>query len=202
MRSDVSTGMGGRASTPMSIWPRVPLSVWRPLISSSTTACSSSPIYTLTMAGGASLAPRRWSLPALATEMRKRSWFSSTARKTAVRNSRNCAFSRGVLPGSSRFSPSSVQRAQLLCLPEPFTPSKGFSCKRQAKPWRCATFFSTSMASWFASMARLAVVNRGAISCWAGATSLCSVLAQMPSFHSSSSSSSRKAFTFGRIEPK
>ena len=33
----------------------------------------------------------------------------------------------GVSPGLSRFVPSSVTRLQLLCLPEPFTPTNGFS---------------------------------------------------------------------------
>ena len=51
----------------------------------------------------------------------------------AARTKRNCALSSGVLPGSSRFSPSSVERDQLLCLPEPFTPAKGFSCN---KTWK------------------------------------------------------------------
>ena len=32
------------------------------------------------------------------------------------------------------FTPLSVPRDQLLCLPEPFTPAKGFSCSRQVSP--------------------------------------------------------------------
>ena len=51
----------------------------------------------------------------------------STAMIKAERNTRNCSFSCGVLPGFSRFSPSSVAIDQLLCLPEPLTPAKGFS---------------------------------------------------------------------------
>ena len=53
---------------------------------------------------------------------------------------RNFAFSCGVLPGSSRFLPSSVPSDQLLCLPEPLTPANGFSCSRQTKPCRSAIF--------------------------------------------------------------
>ena len=45
----------------------------------------------------------------------------------AARNSRNWAFWLGVLPGLKRFSPVSVVRDQLSCLPEPLTPAKGFS---------------------------------------------------------------------------
>ena len=50
---------------------------------------------------------------------------------TAVRNSMNCAFWEGVLPGSRRFAPLSVEIDQLLCLPLPLTPAKGFSWSRQ-----------------------------------------------------------------------
>ena len=121
---------------------------------------------------------------------------------TAVRNSRNCAFSIGVEPGSSRFSPLSVEIDQLLCLPDPFTPSNGFSCSRQTSPWRSATFFIISIVSWLWSVAMFAVAKTGAISCWQGATSLCSVLAFTPSFQSSSSKSAMNALTRGRIEPK
>ena len=34
----------------------------------------------------------------------------------------------------------------MLCLPEPFTPANGFSCSRQTRPWRSATFFIGSAA--------------------------------------------------------
>ena len=51
-------------------------------------------------------------------------------------------------------------------------------------------------------VAMLVVVKMGASSCWAGATSLCLVLARMPSFHSSSSRSFIKAATRGLIAPK
>ena len=94
----------------------------------------------------------------------------------AVRNSKNCAFWLGVLPGAKRFSPESVDKDQLSCLPEPFTPAKGFSCSRQTRPCRSATFFMISIVSWFWSQAVLQSQYTGAISCWLGATSLCLVL--------------------------
>ena len=50
--------------------------------------------------------------------------------------------------------------------------------------------------------AMFTVLNTGAISCCAGATSLCSVLLYTPSFQSSSFSSFMKALTRGRIVPK
>ncbi len=46
------------------------------------------------------------------------------------------------------------------------------------------------------------VLNTGAISCWAGAASLCSVLLYTPSFQSSLFSSFMKDCTRGLITPK
>ena len=51
------------------------------------------------IAGGASLAPRRWSLDAEATEARSRPPYRWTARITAAQNTRNWALSCGVSPG-------------------------------------------------------------------------------------------------------
>ena len=76
------------------------------------------------IAGGASLAPRRWSLPALATLTRSSSGYFATARMTATQKTRNCALSCGLSPGLSRFSPVSVAIDQLLCLPMPLMPGE------------------------------------------------------------------------------
>jgi hypothetical protein len=76
LRSVLSFRKFGRTWTPRSmatLWADVYVSS-SPSISASTTRSSSSPRKMEMMAGGASLAPRRWSLPALATEMRSRSW--------------------------------------------------------------------------------------------------------------------------------
>ena len=86
------------------------------------------------IAGGASLAPRRWSWPALATDARSSCWCLLTAWMTAEQKNRKSRFSCGVSPGSSRFMPVSVPIDQLLCLPEPLTPANGFSCSRQTSP--------------------------------------------------------------------
>jgi hypothetical protein len=84
--------------------------------------------------GGASLAPRRWSWPTLATEARRSAWCLLTALMTAEQKNRNIAFVCGVSPGSRRLIPVSVPMDQLLCLPDPLTPAKGFSCRRQTSP--------------------------------------------------------------------
>ena len=86
------------------------------------------------IAGGASLAPRRWSWPTFATDARSSAWCLLTAWMTAAQKNRNWMFSCGVSPGSSRFAPVSVPIDQLLCLPEPLTPANGFSCSRQTSP--------------------------------------------------------------------
>ena len=86
------------------------------------------------IAGGASLAPRRWSWPGEAIDARNSAWWTLTAWMTAVQKNRNCRFSEGVSPGSSRFMPVSVPIDQLLCLPEPLTPANGFSCSRHTRP--------------------------------------------------------------------
>ena len=86
------------------------------------------------IAGGASLAPRRWSWPGLAIDARSSCWWVSTAWITAAAKSRKIRFSCGVSPGSSRLRPVSVPIDQLLCLPEPLTPANGFSCSRQTSP--------------------------------------------------------------------
>src|SRR6266699_653074 len=60
---------------------------------------------------------------------------------TAEQKTRNCALSWGLSPGFKRFSPASVAIDQLLCLPEPLMPAKGFSWSRQIRPYFSAVFF-------------------------------------------------------------
>ena len=91
------------------------------------------------IAGGASLAPKRWSLPLWATAARSRSECRWTARITAAQKTRNWAFCSGFSPGSSRLPTPDPPIDQLTCLPDPLTPAKGFSCSRQAMPYFWAT---------------------------------------------------------------
>ena len=69
---------------------------------------------------------------------------------------------------------------------------KFLSCKRHTRPWRSATWRSTSIICMLWSQARFTSSNIGASSNWAGATSLWRVFAGMPSFHSSFSTSFMK----------
>ena len=79
------------------------------------------------MAGGASLAPKRWSFPTLAIDARTTSAWRCNAAKVFTKNVKKRRLVLGLLPGLSRLTPVLVPSDQLLCLPEPFTPAKGFS---------------------------------------------------------------------------
>ena len=133
------------------------------------------------MAGGASLAPRRWSLAADATTARSSGANLSTARMTAAQKTRNCALSCGVSPGSSRLPCVVLPSEKLTCLPDPLMPAKGFSWNRQVMPYFSATRRSVTMRSCWWSAARLADSNTGATSYCPGATSLWRVFTGTPS---------------------
>ena len=134
LRSPPCSGSGGRTGVPR---PRKPLSDSTPASPAAIalkTRSSSPPRKIEMIAGGASLAPRRWSWPTFATDARSSAWCLLTAVTTAVQKNRNWMFSCGVAPGSSRLAPASVPIDQLLCLPEPLTPANGFSCSRHTRP--------------------------------------------------------------------
>ena len=86
------------------------------------------------IAGGASFAPSRWSLVAEATEARSSPGYRWTARMTAAQNTRNCAFSCGVSPGTNKLPTSLLPSEKLTCLPEPLIPLNGFSWNRHSIP--------------------------------------------------------------------
>ncbi len=146
LRSVVSAINSGMVSTTCILLPFLPL-YCAPLCMESSMFVSSEPRNMDIIAGGASFAPRRWSLPALATLRRNRSCLRSTAFITAVKKSKKRRLVSGDLPGLRRFSPVSVHIDQLSCLPLPLTPANGFSCNRHTSPCRSASFFITSMVS-------------------------------------------------------
>ena len=105
LRSVASRGRGGRVSTPtrrVGVWPPA---AREPFSMRSITPVSSSPRKMERMEGGASFAPRRWSLPAPAVAARRMSACRSTARMTLASTARKMALSCGFLPGSRRFLP-------------------------------------------------------------------------------------------------
>ena len=108
--------------------------------SSSSTSVSWLPMNTEIIAGGASLAPKRWSLLAEAMAARIKSARSCIALIVLTKKLKNKRLRFGVEPGASRLIPVSVASDQLLCLPEPLTPAKGFSCISTRKLWRVPTF--------------------------------------------------------------
>ena len=53
--------------------------------------------------------------------------------RQAVKNNKKVLLWLGSLPGLSKFTPSSVLKDQLQCLPLPLILAKGFSCNKQAR---------------------------------------------------------------------
>ena len=168
----------------------------------SITASSSSPTKIEIMAGGASLAPRRWSLPGVATAVRSRSAYSSTALMTAVKNTMNCRFCMGVSPGSSRVLVRGAQRP-VVVLAAAVDALERLLVQQadQAVAGRQVSSSSPSSAGcgrwrrWRCRRWGPAHAGRGRPRCawsWRG----------MPSFHSSSSRSFMNSETTGRITPE
>src|SRR3984885_14511630 len=131
LRSPASRGSLGSTSTPVSSVPPCLVALAPPFSICSKMSVSMSPRDTDRIAGGASLAPSRWSFPALATLALSSPCHLLTARRTAVQNTRNWRFSWVFVPGLSRLCPWSSPIDQLTCLPDPLTPANGFSCSRQ-----------------------------------------------------------------------
>ena len=109
-----------------------------------------------------------------------------------------CVSSRG----SSRLMPVLVAIDQLLCLPLPLIPAKGFSWRRHSTPYLRAIILSTCMVIIWWSTAMFAFSNIGAISYWLGATSLWRVLTGTPSSKRRDSTSAMKVRTRSGTAPK
>ena len=124
------------------------------------------------MAGGASLAPSRCALVALMMEALSSPLCLCTALSVSATKVTNLRLSMAFFPGPCSRMPVSVDSDQLLCLPDPLTPLKGFSCRRQRKPCFRAMRRMRIMMSMLWSMARLHSSKMGASSNWLGATSL------------------------------
>ena len=136
------------------------------------------------------------------TEARSRPLYLCTARIVAAQNTRNCAFSWGVSPGTNRLPTSEFPSEKLTCLPDPLTPVNGFSWNRHSMPCLRASVLNVVISSCWWSDATFARSNMGATSNWPGATSLCRVLAGMPSLNSSRSVSIMKPSTRSGMAPK
>ena len=154
------------------------------------------------MAGGASLAPNRWSFPTLAMDARTTSAWRCNAAKVLTKKVRKRRLVLGLVPGFNKFTPVLVPKDQLLCLPEPFTPAKGFSWSKMRKSWRRATFSNNSINIKLWSLAKLASSKTGANSNWFGATSLWRVVTGMPNLCASISKSFMNADTRSGMAPK
>ncbi len=124
LRSPECRGSCGSVRAPRSSVPPRSVRLGRPCSTWARMSDSIAPMKIEMIAGGASLAPRRWSLAAEAIDARSRSAWMSTARTTATRNTRNCRLVCVSSCGSSRLTPVSVDIDQLLCLPDPLMPGE------------------------------------------------------------------------------
>ena len=141
------------------------------------------PRYVDITAGGASMAPRRKSLPGDAMARRIKSPCLSMAETiAAMTNGKISALPVFALTcfGFIKLSPSEVPIDQLLCLPEPLMPSNGFSWRSAARPCSEATSSMICMIIKFWSTCEIALPNIGANSYWFGATSRCRVFNGIP----------------------
>ncbi len=154
LRSVLSFSISGSRATPSLIISCSALVAFRPDAIASITFVSMPPMNTEMIAGGASLAPSRCSLPLVPMPARSRPACLCTARSTAARKTRKRMFWCGVCPGFRRFSPSrswlsaAIDIDQLQCLPDPLIPANGFSCSSACSPWRSATRRSVAITSW------------------------------------------------------
>ena len=205
MRSVLSTIRSGICGMSISI-PCLPFRLNSSLVSDVSMWVSSSvswvPRKLEMMAGGASLPPRRWALVALIIEAFSSPLCLYTAISVSTMKVMKRRFSSGVVPGAWSKTPVSVDKLQLLCLPLPLMPSKGFSCNSARKPCLRATFFISDISSMLWSTARLHSSKMGANSNWLGATSLWRVFTGMASSNDCISRSFMKATTRSGIVPK
>ena len=192
-----ATWRRARASPPFFDAAAGPCSSW------SMTSSSCEPRKIDTIAGGASLAPSRWSLPASAMLARSRSAWTLTPRMTASRNARNWALACGSLPGSSRFSPvvrghrPVVVLARAVDAGERLLVDQEHQAVLRGEPAHQAHDDHVVVRA-----DRRRLVDRAPSRTAPGATSLWRVLAGMPSRHSSRSRSIMNARIRSRIGPK
>ena len=124
------------------------------------------------------------------------------ARMTAVKNSKNCRFCAGVPPGSSRFSPSSVHSDQLFVLARAVDPLKRLFVQQAGEAVALGRLFHQLHRQLVRVGGQVDRGEHGGQLVQAGGHLVVLVLAGMPSFQSSSSSSAMNAFTRGRNAPK
>mmetsp|Transcript_1754 Transcript_1754/g.6760 ORF Transcript_1754/g.6760 Transcript_1754/m.6760 type:complete len:232 (+) Transcript_1754:1323-2018(+) len=185
LRSSAGTSSGGMAAMPVSsILVAGSYGASTPSANLERYVVMSSPRYVETMAGGASHAPSRKSLPGEAMAMRMRSPWRSTALMSPAMTIGKMSVEPeacAICLTLRRLTPSFVPIDQLLCLPEPLTLLKGFSWKSAARPNCAAVSSMTCMTTMFWSICVVAVPKNGATSYWFGATSRCRVRSGMPS---------------------
>ena len=155
------------------------------------------------IAGGASFAPSRWSLPALAMLARSSPCHLLTARRTAVQNTRNCMLSCGLAPGVEQVVPLVVAHRPVEVLARSVHAGERLLVQQAGEPVLrrrppAASPSSSSDDRWRRWRSRRPARSRY----WLGATSLCRVLTGTPTLYSSLSTSDMNAMTRSGMAPK
>ena len=88
-------------------------------------------------------------LPALATEMRSRSWCFVNRLIMEARKRRNCAFSRGESTRLQKLRSRIGGDLQLLCFAASVDAGKRFLMEKTGETVLCGNLFMISMVSWF-----------------------------------------------------
>ena len=177
--------------------------------SSSITRVSISPMNTEMIAGGASLAPSRCSLPLDGDAGAEQARVLVHALEHRGEEDEEADVLVRRLAGLEQVDAvelglSARDRHATSCSAcrEPLMPANGFSCRSACRPWRSATLRSIAITSWLWSTAMSVSSKIGAISNWHGATSLCRVTIGTPSLYSSCSTSAMHAWMRSGMPPK
>ena len=130
LRSPGSRGNVGKTELPILSSPPAfavlapPFSIW------STMSWSMSPRKTEMIAGGASLAPRRWSLWAVGDRDPQQVAVTKHGADHRDQEGQELSVLMRRLAGLQQVVTGSSAIDQLRCLPDPFTPANGFSCSK------------------------------------------------------------------------
>ena len=133
------------------------------------------------IAGGASLAPSRWSLPAVAIDARSRSACSVHGADHGEQEDQELHVGVRVVAGIEQVDAGVGGHRPVVVLAAAVDAGKRLLVQQSCRPCRSATRLRVSITSIWWSLAMLAFSKSGAISYCPGATSLCRVLTGTPS---------------------
>ena len=137
-----------------------------------------------------------------AIDARSSAWWLLTAWMTAAQKNRNCRFSEGVSPGSSRFNARVGAHRPVVVLARAVDARERLLVQQAHQAIAAGDVLHHLHRQLWWSQPTFEFSKIGATSYWLGATSLWRVLTGTPSLASSSSVSSMYASIRSGIEPK